>query len=199
MRYLSFIAAALILGQLGGCVVHRHASYSSRPYDAYANSKNYSSNYPRDYSGSYTDSQSYDYDASASEVAHIVNIRSVTKTVETSSTGGAVVGAILGGIIGNQLGRGSDHSHYRGRNYRYQHRDHGSDGARAAATVGGAIIGGMIGGEMDRETRQTQVQTEVVFRLNSGETHTVIVNNSPYFRVGDRVRVSFSRGRWVFM
>lgn len=197
MRTLFWISSLLLVTQLTGCVVHRQVRYTNPGYDNYSsNTNNYSSDYPRQY----PDQTTYG-EVEQGEIAQIVNIRNIGRTVETTRGGGAVVGAILGGIIGNQLGRGSEQSY--SRSYRHGHRyeryERYDDGGRAAATVGGAIIGGMIGNEMDRGSTETQVQTEVTIRTQDGRTHAIYLNNSAPFRIGDRIRVRYTDGRWMMM
>ncbi|MBC3872801.1 hypothetical protein [Undibacterium flavidum] len=218
MRKIALIAAALILTQLGGCVVHRYrasdarnynndygSSYSNQSYGQYADP--YASQqipqqaqyqdrygYPDNYNGNYQNN---------TDVAQIVNIRNVTQ-VRESSGGGAVVGAILGGIIGNQLGRddgnGSHGSRYDRRGRHYDNRSHGGNEAgRAAATVGGAILGGIIGNEVDRSSSEQVYATEITLRLANGRTQTVLMNNPGQFRIGDRVRVGMQNGRWIIL
>lgn len=218
MRKIALIAAALILTQLGGCIVHRHRTSDARNY-----SNDYGSAYSTQAYGQYADPyasqqvpQSVQYQdrygyqddyntnyQNNTDIAQIINIRNVAQ-VRESNGGGAVVGAILGGIIGNQLGRNDDSrgSRYDRRGYgrHYDNRSHGSNEAgRAAATVGGAILGGIIGNEVDRSASEQINATEITLRLANGRTQTVLMNNPGQFRIGDRVRVGMQNGRWVIL
>jgi len=223
MRKFIIIAAALVLSQLTGCVVHRYHSSAARNYNAndvysnqYANqtSGQYQEVYRDQYAPSanqYQDNYAYqdNYNSAYqnnSDIAQIVGIRNITQVRRgnDSGGGGAVVGAILGGIIGNQLARGDDHSYSGSRydrrgNSRYYGRSHSNDGDRAAATVGGAIIGGLIGNEVDRSSSEQVTRTEITLRLANGRTQAVLMDNPGQFRVGDRVRVSNQNGRLVIM
>lgn len=223
MRKLVIIAAALVLSQLTGCVVHRYHSSAARNYNA---NDAYSSQYASQTSGQYQEAYRDQYAPSAnqyqdnyayqdnynssyqnnSDIAQIVGIRSISQVRrENSGGGGAVVGAILGGIIGNQLARGDDHNSRSSRydrrgNNRYYGRSHSSnDGDRAAATVGGAIIGGLIGNEVDRSSSEQVTRTEITLRLANGRTQAVLMDNPGQFRIGDRVRVANQNGRLVIM
>jgi len=202
MRKIALIAAALVLTQLTGCVVHRYRSEPARDYNASYNSqypRPYQEQYTTRYSSQYGEQYASSYQESPTEVAQIVDIRNISE-VRESSGGGAVVGAILGGIIGNQIGRGNDHSSYRGHGYsRHRSRGHDNDGGRAVATVGGAIIGGVIGNELDRGTSEQRTSTEITIRMSNGQTHTILMSHSAQFRIGDRVRVSYRSGRWMIV
>ena len=191
MQKIALIAVVLTLTQLTGCVVHRYRSEPVRDYNSAYNTeypRQYQEQYTTRYSSQYGEQYSSSYQESPTEVAQIVDIRNISEMRE-SSGGGAVVGAILGGIIGNQIGRGNDHSSYRGRGY----------SGRAVATVGGAIIGGVIGNELDRGTSEQRTRTEITIRMSNGQTHAVLMSNSGQFRIGDRVRVSYRSGRWLIV
>lgn len=217
MRKIALIATALILTQLGGCVVHRYRSADARNYNNGYNSSYSTPSYEQynapynaqaieasAYQDRYAYQDNYNYQNNT-DIAQIVNIRNVSQ-VRESNGGGAVVGAILGGIIGNQLarddGNNSRGSRYDRRGYgrHYDNRSHGgSEAGRAAATVGGAILGGLIGNEVDRSASEQMNATEITLRMANGSTQTILMNNPGQFRVGDRVRVSMRGGRWVIL
>ena len=223
MRKIALIAAALILTQLGGCVVHRYRSadarnynngynsaYSSQAYGAYNTPYGDAYTTPQVEQAVYQDRYAYqdNYNGSYqnnSDIAQIINIRNLAQ-VRESNGGGAVVGAILGGIIGNQLarddGNNSRGSRYDRRGYgrHYDNRSHGGNEAgRAAATVGGAILGGLIGSEVDRSASEQINATEITIRMANGSTQAIVVDNPGQFRVGDRVRVGLRNNRWVIL
>lgn len=219
MRKIALVAAALILTQLGGCVVHRYRSSDARNYN-----NDYGSTYSSPAYGQYGDPYSSqqiapqaqyqdryayqdNYNSSYqnnTDIATIVNIRNVAQ-VRESNGGGAVIGAILGGIIGNQLGRNDDggarYSRYDRRTYGRHYDNHrgSNEAGRAAATVGGALIGGIIGSEVDRSASEQINATEITLRLGNGRTQTVLMDNPGQFRIGDRVRVGMQNGRWVIL
>jgi outer membrane lipoprotein SlyB len=91
--------------------------------------------------------------------------------VEVSGDGnylGTIGGAVVGGLIGNQVGGGS---------------------GRTAATAAGAIGGALAGNNIERNARHG-VRYEVVVRYDNGATQTIPYDNSPGFRVGEKVKVN---------
>jgi outer membrane lipoprotein SlyB len=91
--------------------------------------------------------------------------------VEVSGDGnylGTLGGAVVGGLLGNQVGSGS---------------------GRTAATAVGAVGGAIAGNNIERNSRRG-VRYEVVVRYDNGATQTIPYDNSPGFRVGDKVKVN---------
>lgn len=203
MRKIALVLSLLVLGQLAGCVAHRHTIRTESSYD-----NGYNSQYPAQYpaqSQYQTQYQSqYQSPQIQSEVAQIVGIRTIGE-VTRSNGGGAIIGALIGGIIGNQLGRGDSHSshhdsrHGHGYRHHYRREHHDDGGGRAVATLGGAIVGGAIGNEIDRSSNEERVRTEITLRFANGHAQTIFLNHPGHFRVGDRVRVSYQGGRWIIL
>jgi outer membrane lipoprotein SlyB len=80
---------------------------------------------------------------------------------------GTVAGGVLGAVVGSQIGKG--------------------DG-RKLAGVAGAVGGALLGREIQRRHNQ-RTQYEVVVRQNDGMQRSVVYDQLPSLRVGDRVRV----------
>lgn len=80
---------------------------------------------------------------------------------------GTVAGGVLGAVVGSQIGKG--------------------DG-RKLAGVAGAVGGALLGREIQRRHNQ-RTQYEVVVRQNDGVQRTVVYDQLPSLRVGDRVRI----------
>lgn len=131
----------------------------------------YQSQYPSQDSGRYRSSAYI-------ETAVITGMREVTVAGDGSTSGaGAVVGALVGGVLGHQVGKGT---------------------GRDLATLGGAVAGGMVGNEMERSSTP-RTKTELTVRLQNGEMHTLLVDRTGYYRMGDRIRIAYQNGQWVLV
>jgi len=88
--------------------------------------------------------------------------------VKGQGTGvGAVGGAVVGGLLGNMVGAGR---------------------GKALATVGGAVAGGFGGNAIEKNVR-SEVEHQMVVRLDGGGTRT-FTQVSPFpYREGERVRI----------
>ncbi len=88
--------------------------------------------------------------------------------VKGQATGvGAVGGAVVGGLLGNMVGAGR---------------------GKALATVAGAVGGGLGGNAIEKNVR-SEVEHQMVVRLEDGSTRTFTqVNPFPY-AIGERVRI----------
>ncbi len=88
--------------------------------------------------------------------------------VEGQGTGvGAVGGAVVGGLLGNMVGAGR---------------------GKALATVAGAVGGGLGGNAIEKNVR-SEIEHQMVVRLDNGGTRT-FTQVSPFpYREGERVRV----------
>lgn len=92
--------------------------------------------------------------------------------VEVSGSGGylgTVGGAVVGGLLGSQVGSGS---------------------GRTAAQVAGAVGGAVVGNNIERNSRRNKNHYEVVVRYGNGGTQTIVYENDPGYRTGDKVRVN---------
>ncbi len=85
---------------------------------------------------------------------------------------GTAIGAIAGGVLGSTIGKG--------------------DG-RTAATVGGAVAGGAIGHQVEKNNRGSDSAWRFRVDMDNGREVTVMQNDNPDVRNGDRVRVSNGR------
>ena len=88
--------------------------------------------------------------------------------VKGKGTGvGAVGGAVVGGLLGNMVGAGR---------------------GKALATVAGAVGGGLGGNAIEKNVR-SEVEHQMVVRLEDGSTRT-FTQTSPFpYGVGERVRI----------
>jgi outer membrane lipoprotein SlyB len=83
---------------------------------------------------------------------------------------GTIAGAVVGGVVGNQVGSGSGNT---------------------AATIIGAAGGAYVGHQLEnRQQTQTADAYSVRVRMENGSTQTLLLNNNPNLRAGDRVRIS---------
>jgi outer membrane lipoprotein SlyB len=92
--------------------------------------------------------------------------------VEVSGSGGylgTVGGALVGGLLGSQVGSGN---------------------GRTAAQVAGAVGGAVVGNNIERNSRRNNNHYEVVVRYANGGTQTIVYQNDPGYRVGDKVKVN---------
>lgn len=81
---------------------------------------------------------------------------------------GTAIGAVAGGVLGSTIGKG--------------------DG-RTAATVGGAVAGGAIGHEVEKNNRPANYSWRFNVEMDNGRRVTVMQDDNPDVRSGDRVRV----------
>ncbi len=91
--------------------------------------------------------------------------------VEVSGDGnylGTIGGGIAGAVLGSQVGGGS---------------------GRTAAQVAGALGGAYVGRNIERNARKTQ-HYEVLVRFPNGGSQTVVYENDPGLRVGEKVKVN---------
>ncbi len=88
--------------------------------------------------------------------------------VKGQGTGvGAVGGAVVGGLLGNMVGAGR---------------------GKALATVAGAVGGGFGGNAIEKQVR-SEVEHQMIVRLDDGSTRT-FTQTSPFpYGVGERVRI----------
>ncbi|MFZ6658293.1 glycine zipper 2TM domain-containing protein [Undibacterium sp. TJN19] len=171
MRKLTILSSVVILTLMTGCAVQRYPVNTQNQYPAQYPAQ-YQTQYPV-----YTQSQTpypAQYQNSYVDTAIIVGLREVSVGSGGSSGAGAFVGALLGGVIGHQVGKGS---------------------GRDLATIGGAIAGGVVGNEMERSSSTPKNKLELTLRLQNGEQHVMLVEPNNYYRMGDRVRVSFQNGQ----
>jgi outer membrane lipoprotein SlyB len=82
---------------------------------------------------------------------------------------GTLAGAVVGGVVGNQIGAG---------------------GGNTAATVIGAGGGAYVGHELEKKNRQNSDGYKITVRMEDGSNQTLTQDNTPNFRVGDRVRIT---------
>jgi outer membrane lipoprotein SlyB len=99
-------------------------------------------------------------------MATVMSVREVVDNKQPTGVG-MVAGAIAGGALGSLIGGGR---------------------GRTVATVAGAVGGGYLGNRI--ESNQTTVSYEITLRFNDGSYGTIIQNQQPYVRPGDRVRVT---------
>lgn len=97
-------------------------------------------------------------------------VESVNATqVDADATGlGAAAGAVAGGLIGNQIGKGK---------------------GRTLATVIGAVGGGVAGHYGEKKLRGSTVW-EVVVKMDDGSSRTLVLEQDPGLKPGDKVKVS---------
>jgi outer membrane lipoprotein SlyB len=81
---------------------------------------------------------------------------------------GAIGGGLAGAVLGSQVGGGS---------------------GRTAAQVAGAVGGAYVGRNIERNARKT-THYEVLVRFPNGGTQTVMYENDPGLRVGEKVKVN---------
>lgn len=103
------------------------------------------------------------------EMGVVESVRAVTIEGRTNGVAGTVAGAAIGGLVGNSIGGGR-----------------GQD----IATVAGAVAGGVAGQRVE-EAATRRPGVEIMVRLDSGRTLSVVqeVDPNASFRPGDRVRV----------
>ncbi len=88
--------------------------------------------------------------------------------VKGQGTGvGGVGGAVVGGLLGNQIGAGR---------------------GKALATVAGAVGGAFAGNAIEKNVR-SEVEHQMVVRLEDGSTRTFTQVNPFPFGIGERVRI----------
>ena len=88
--------------------------------------------------------------------------------VKGEETGvGAVGGAVVGGLLGNMVGAGR---------------------GKALATVAGAVGGGFGGNAIEKNVR-SEVEHQMVVRLEDGSTRTFTQANPFPYAIGERVRI----------
>lgn len=95
------------------------------------------------------------------------SVRTVEKAGEGSGLG-AVAGAVAGGVLGHQVGGGR-----------------GKD----VMTVLGAIGGGFAGNQVEKNVKKTK-SYEITVRFEDGNTRVFNQDTEPWYRAGDKVRVS---------
>lgn len=113
--------------------------------------------------------------ASASNVSGTGTVQSIDRVPrQYSGVGGVglgtIAGAVVGGVLGNQVGSG---------------------GGRTAATLAGAAGGALAGNQMQKNMNggNSNDVYRVSIRMDSGMATTLIQQDPPNLRVGDRVRV----------
>lgn len=174
MPKYSLLLPALAVALTAGCATQQYPS-------SYQNQ--YPNQYPAQYQGQQPNQYQTPYPSQYQnqayiETAVITGMREVTQAGSGGSSGaGAVVGALVGGVLGHQVGKGS---------------------GRDLATVGGAIAGGLVGNEMERNNAP-KVRTELTLRMQNGELRTLLVDSGAYYRMGDRIRVTYQNGQLVLV
>ena len=81
---------------------------------------------------------------------------------------GTIGGGVLGAVVGSQVGKGT---------------------GRTAAQIAGALGGAYIGRNIERNAKRTQ-HYEVVIRFPNGGSQTVMYENDPGLKVGEKVKVN---------
>lgn len=81
---------------------------------------------------------------------------------------GTIGGGVLGAVVGSQVGKGS---------------------GRTAAQIAGALGGAYIGRNIERNAKRTQ-HYEVVIRFPNGGSQTVMYENDPGLKIGEKVKVN---------
>lgn len=81
---------------------------------------------------------------------------------------GTAIGAVAGGVLGSTVGKGK---------------------GRTAATIGGAVAGGAVGHKIEKDRRGRDVAWRFDVEMDSGRHVTVMQDDNPDIRSGDRVRV----------
>ncbi|MFZ6719593.1 glycine zipper 2TM domain-containing protein [Undibacterium sp. Ji49W] len=177
MRKLTILTSITLICSMAGCAVQRYPANTQGQYPTQYPNQNQYQQYPTQYPG-YGQNQApypnqYQNQNAYVDTALIVGIREVNVGSGGSSGAGAAVGALIGGVLGHQVGKGS---------------------GRDLATIGGAIAGGVLGNEMERSSTPKN-KLELTVRLQNGEQRTLLVEPNNYYRMGDRVRVSFQNGQ----
>ncbi|MFZ6709137.1 glycine zipper 2TM domain-containing protein [Undibacterium sp. TC9W] len=170
MRKLTILATIAVAVSLAGCAVQRYPAHAQNQYPQQYQTQ---PQYPA--YGQNPQNYPQQYQNTYVDTATIVAVREVNVGSGGSSGGGAVVGALIGGVLGHQVGKGT---------------------GRDLATVGGAIAGGVIGNEMERNSTPRN-KLELTLRLPNGDQRAVLVEPNNYYRVGDRVRVTFQNGQMI--
>ncbi len=80
---------------------------------------------------------------------------------------GLIGGGLAGAVLGSQVGKGN---------------------GRTAAQILGAAGGAYAGREIEKNVRKV-THYEVITRLETGATQSIVLDAAPQFRVGDRVRI----------
>ena len=126
-----------------------------------------------DYGQRAPESQAPRYDAPVAQAASVCRDCGVVDSireikVKGQGTGvGAVGGAVVGGLLGNMVGAGR---------------------GKALATVAGAVGGGLGGNAIEKNVR-SEVEHQMVVRLDDGGTRT-FTQAAPFgYREGERVRI----------
>ncbi|MBI3728561.1 MAG: glycine zipper 2TM domain-containing protein [Burkholderiales bacterium] len=171
MRKLTVLTTIAVAVALTGCAVQRYPAHSQNQYPQQYQTQ---PQYPA-YGQNPPNYPAQQYQNTYVDTAVIVGMRDVNVSSGGSSGGGAVVGALLGGVLGHQVGKGT---------------------GRDLATVGGAIAGGVIGNEMERNSTPRR-KLELTLRLPNGDQRAVLVEPTNYYRVGDRLRVTYQNGQMV--
>ncbi|MBI3285260.1 MAG: glycine zipper 2TM domain-containing protein [Burkholderiales bacterium] len=170
MRKFSILLPAAAVVVLAGCASQPYSSSYQAPYPSQYQDQN-------QYQDQYQTPSQYQRQGYI-ESAVITGMREVSVTGSGNTSGaGAVVGALVGGVLGHQVGKGT---------------------GRDLATLGGAVAGGVVGNEMERSSAP-KVKTELTLRMPDGEQRTVLVEPGGYYRMGDRVRVTYQNGAWVLV
>ncbi len=173
--------AVIVLSAVGvTALVMNHSGATTNPYDAPATSASAAAQpkpaydtQPTTQSSSAPRTPVYDAPPPVAEAAPacrdcgvVDSIREIK--VEGQGTGvGAVGGAVVGGLLGNMVGAGR---------------------GKALATVAGAVGGGLGGNAIEKNVR-SEIEHQMVVRLDNGGTRT-FTQVSPFpYREGERVRV----------
>jgi outer membrane lipoprotein SlyB len=101
-------------------------------------------------------------------VGTVVSLRTEERRGGRSSGLGAIAGGLAGGTLGNQIGGRGD--------------------GKILTTIIGAIGGGLIGDSIERSQTRGTVYIATI-RMHDGNLRTFNYENSPSFRVGDRIDV----------
>ena len=107
----------------------------------------------------------------ARPICHDCGVVGSVRTIEKAGEGtglGAVAGGVLGGVLGNQVGGGR-----------------GKD----VMTVLGAVGGGFAGHQVEKNVKKTK-SYEVTVQFEDGTTRVLTQDTEPWFRAGDKVKVS---------
>ncbi|MFZ6767119.1 glycine zipper 2TM domain-containing protein [Undibacterium sp. Di26W] len=171
MRKLTILTSIALICSMAGCAVQRYPANTQGQYPT-----QYPTQYqqhPTQYPAYGQNQTPYPNQNAYVDTALIVGIREVNVGSGGSSGAGAAVGALIGGVLGHQVGKGN---------------------GRDLATIGGAIAGGLVGNEMERSSTPKN-KMELTVRLQNGEQRTVLVEPNNYYRMGDRIRVTFQNGQ----
>ena len=133
-----------------------------------ASTPNYAPNYGT--SGPSTPSYNQAPAVAQAAVCHDCGVVDSIRDIKVKGQGtgvGAVGGAVVGGLLGNMVGAGR---------------------GKALATVGGAVAGGFGGNAIEKNVR-SDIEHQMIVRLDNGGTRT-FTQASPFpYREGERVRI----------